>query len=44
VGVLLHFLAQLHAACGPLTGEAAEGSNQVLVRTAAQLAGQVRGV
>lgn len=40
--MLLHFLAQLHSTCGPLVTEAKEGSSQVLARTAAQLAMQVR--
>jgi hypothetical protein len=34
-------MAQLHAACGPLTGEATEGSSQVVARTALQLAAEV---
>jgi hypothetical protein len=41
VGALLHFMAQLHCACGPLTGEATEGSSQVMARTALQLAAEV---
>lgn len=42
VGVVVHFLAHLHSTCGPLVSEASEGSSQVLARTAAQLAMQVR--
>jgi hypothetical protein len=42
VGTLVHFLAHLHSTCGPLATEATEGSSQVLARTAAQLAMQVR--
>lgn len=41
MGVLLHFLAHLHSSCGPLTGEATEGSSQVMAHTAIQLATQL---
>lgn len=41
VGALLHFLALLHGAAGPLTGEATDGASQVLARTAAQAAMEV---
>lgn len=41
VGMLIHFLAQLHSACGPLVTEATDGSSQVMARTAAQMAMQV---
>jgi hypothetical protein len=37
----VHFLAHLQSTCGPLAAEAADGSSQVLARTAAQLAMQV---
>jgi len=39
--MLIHFLAQLHSACGPLVTEATDGSSQVMARTAAQMAMQV---
>lgn len=41
VGALLHFMAHLHCSCGPLTGEATEGSSQVMACTALQLAAEV---
>lgn len=37
VALLVHFMAQLHSLCGPLTGEATEGSGQVLARSAVQV-------
>jgi len=39
--MLIHFLAQLHSACGPLVTDATDGSSQVMARTAAQMAMQV---
>lgn len=38
-GALIHLMAQLHSLCGPLTGEATEGSSQVVARTAVQVSG-----